>query len=106
MSGSASRRQDALIWISQPAGTVNGARVEPRTANRRELGEGTSTGTSTSNTQAKTSSELSVKGQAIRRKMSGEEALAKANARVNDNPITKQFGDLATKTVFGACVPD
>lgn len=47
-------------------------------------------------------SELYEKGAAIRRQMYGEEALAKANQEVYNDPVMQKFADVATETVFGA----
>ena len=47
-------------------------------------------------------SELYKKGEAIRRKLRGEEGFARNQAEYARDPVMKRFIDLATETVFGA----
>jgi 4-carboxymuconolactone decarboxylase len=47
-------------------------------------------------------SELHRKGTEIRRQLLGDDFVARANRTVYDDPVMKQFIDVATETVFGA----
>ncbi|MDE0808033.1 MAG: carboxymuconolactone decarboxylase family protein [Alphaproteobacteria bacterium] len=47
-------------------------------------------------------SDLYKKGDALRRKMYGDEAYERANNGVYGDPIMRKFLDVATETVFGA----
>jgi 4-carboxymuconolactone decarboxylase len=48
-----------------------------------------------------TQSDLYKKGEAIRRKLRGEEDLARNAAEYGKDPVMKKFIDVATETVFG-----
>ncbi len=47
-------------------------------------------------------SELYKKGEAVRRKLRGEEDFARNQAQYASDPVMKKFIDVATETVFGA----
>jgi 4-carboxymuconolactone decarboxylase len=47
-------------------------------------------------------SELYKKGEAIRRKLMGEEAFKRRQAEYHSDPVMTKFIDVATETVFGA----